>query len=139
MSNIINVQTGHLVPQRTQPRKWRTIANALDPPKTIAKKTPYMVVGPAGIENQSEVIAANMFADKNTKPDPTNAIIEVKGGLGDILLELFTPQDRPSNPIKPFQANTQQLVHTISNYDQKINLLNTSTQLMPTLLISSES
>ena len=97
MSHTINVQTGHLVPQRTQPRKWRTIANALDPPKT-KKKTPYMVIGPTGIENLSEISANNIFAEQSTNETYPNNNYEVKGGLGDILKDLFTPPGSPRYP-----------------------------------------
>ena len=104
MSHTINVQTGHLVPQRTQPRKWRTIANALDPPQT-KKKTPYMVIGPTGIENLSEISANNIFTEQSTNEIYPNNNYEVKGGLGDILKDLFTPPGSPKYPNLNFPSS----------------------------------
>ena len=45
-----------------------------------------------------------MFADKTIRPVPTNTITEVKGGLGDILMELFTPPGSPKQLNQSFPS-----------------------------------
>jgi len=111
------------VPKRTEPRKWRKVANSLQEVIPPPKKSSYLIIGSSGIENLDNEENPFNFSSIRNEPILKDSA-PIKGGLGDMLLELYTPDNSPPGTpkgnIKKAKGNSDILQDNQTMYELEL-------------------